>query len=1483
MKSTKIAAILLIFTLLLPLGVHAANYNVTTTNDSGPGSLRQAIIDANASPEDDTILLPIGVYTLSSGVLEIEASGGVLQIEGLGNAAVETTIDADGNSRVFKILSGAELVIENLTITGGQAPDAETNGVGGDGGGILNSGTLTIRDSVVTGNRSGDGGAFNFSLFRGGHGGGIFVVDGSSLTIERSVISDNEAGAGADSAQPGSGVAPGGDGGGVYLGLTTTVSITETTFSGNRAGLGGGGGTNPNIVSGGKGGGGGAIFSLSDDLFVGQSVFVDNQAGDGPSGDIRGHGGNGGAILNSGSLEMVNCTMTGNRCGAGGDGPAFSFTVPNGGHGGAVANAGDVTLIHCTIYGNQTGSGGTHPSIPAYNGESGNGGGIWIDTIDDTLNLENTIVAGNTNESGAEENIHNDNSGPVNQTGTNFIDGDPQLGSLAANGGATQSMLPLTDSPVINGASVTAQTPASDQRGFDRISGSLPDIGAVEAVTFFEVTGNEDVIATIGTTETLTLTFINDSGNPLTVTNTTISGSAAFTVQTPLPSTMAVDEVANLVIAYQPLSFTIDSSTLTISTNEGNYSADLRGIARLASLPNVSTTADDGSSTSLRGVIQTANLNPGSDTISLPTGTYQLTIGDALQISTESLVITGEGSTPDETVIDAGGNSRVLEVLAGTELQLENVTITGGRAPDTESHGIGGAGGGILNAGSLTILDSVITGNRAGDGGYDVVGSRGGRGGGVFVEIGGSLTIERSTFSQNIAGSGSSETGGTGGSSLIYSDGGDGGAIYISQGTTAVITQSTFSENQAGVPAPGFSSIGGSVFSRGSGGGGGAIASRTEDMTIDSCTFANNRAGDGSNGTGLGSGGNGGAILNFGIFYIINSTLTGNRSGDGGSAALILNTYPVPGGSAGHGGAIANERFAVVIHCTITGNQAGSGGPGSPEHTINFGNPVTIPAGDAGADGNGGGFWMAAFGDQLNLENSILAGNTDASDTEDNLDRNNGRFVEFGVNIRTGDPLLEALSDNGGGIETMFPQGDSPAINAATSTGNSPSTDQRGRIRTFGAGPDIGAVESLKITGVVATGTLDGISISWDPATGADSVRVFRLDEFGDPVDVGGAAVDAADWQDTYPVQGQDHTYFVRAVFDGIEGPQSESVTGQRALSAPTLDAPTNSDSGVTLNWSSPDWVESATVFRSTSNDSGTATEIATGLARPPGGQFSFEDTTGTPGQAYYYFARFTANGSHGPLSGGMMGQRLHASTDSLSATNGNFDDRIRIEWNPVTGAVEYILYRNTTASADGNEVEVIRLVSGTTSYSDLGTLPGGLHYYAIKAVMPGNQESAFSDWIGGERNENTTHQPDLLIGKTWSSLRGDGIYNATGAGQKVRLRHPKKRKTFRYVIRVQNDGLSQDELQFRGNRGSRKFRTNFYHLAGDRVNVTGAVVAGTLRQDLAGGGSVAMQVKSRRKGKASNKFKQNNFNLSASSSGVSTRRDLVRGNVKSL
>src|SRR5262249_11374681 len=258
----------------IAITVLATNITVTNTNDSGPGSLRQAMADAN---DGDTINATgvSGSVELSSGELLVNKN---VAINGPG--AENLSVENARLSRVFEIASGEVVRISGLAINSGRAVM---------GGGIYNAGILVVKDCSISGNEAG-------GLRENGLGGGIYNASGAEITIINSTISDNAAD----------------QSGGIYNG--GSMKIASTTVSDNIVGSA----FSQTSV-------GGAIYN-SGTLDIVNSTITGNTA----SGTLQ-SGGIGGGIFNDGTLGIGNSTISGNL--AGGTGP-----FPGYGGGIASAN-----------------------------------------------------------------------------------------------------------------------------------------------------------------------------------------------------------------------------------------------------------------------------------------------------------------------------------------------------------------------------------------------------------------------------------------------------------------------------------------------------------------------------------------------------------------------------------------------------------------------------------------------------------------------------------------------------------------------------------------------------------------------------------------------------------------------------------------------------------------------------------------------------------------------------------------------------------------------------------------------------------------------------------------------------------------------------------------------------------------------------------------------------------------------------------------
>jgi len=457
----------------------AASFLVDTandTNDANPGdgvcadssgncSLRAAIEEANALAGADTITLPAGTYTLTSGA-QLPSVTSEITLDGAGSGSTIIQANAAANTatyRVFHVASTGVFTLNDVTVRHGRCNGSCAGGGGfaSIGGGLLTEGEVTINDSTIAYNTA--------STF----GGGIYhsYQYFQKLTINNSVLSNNTA------TQNGGAINTNGileinastfsnntalDGGAIYKIGAGAFDVTGSTFT-----------LNSTVDDGSA-----IFFWMASDASISDTEFTQNSAGD--AGSVH-------SDASSPTLNRV--TFDSNTAGFGGGGMAnyfgsastvtnSTFTANSALYGGGMYNyfASSPVLTNLTFSGNAA---------------TNSGGGMFNYWNGSSPLLNNVIIANSTSGgdcvqgsdglNGASANNLIEDSvntcGLVNGSNGNITGQDPNLGPLANNGGATRTHALVSPSPAIDAG---VGCPATDQRGIPRPQGAGCDIGAYE-------------------------------------------------------------------------------------------------------------------------------------------------------------------------------------------------------------------------------------------------------------------------------------------------------------------------------------------------------------------------------------------------------------------------------------------------------------------------------------------------------------------------------------------------------------------------------------------------------------------------------------------------------------------------------------------------------------------------------------------------------------------------------------------------------------------------------------------------------------------------------------------------------------------------------------------------------------------------------------------------------------------------------------------
>ena len=686
-----------VLSVLTAFSGQAQSITVTNTNDSGEGSLRNAVLLAEAG---NTI-----VFDADTNGDEIALSSEIVINKNLsitGNGSALTLLSGNGANRIF-VISGAQVALTNLAFT-----DAEAAQNGGAIA-ILNS-TVTIEASVFDGNEAQGADA--------GMGGGAIYAEGSTLTINNSEFTNNEA------------TGTSGSGGAILAGAGTNVTVTESEFTDNTANRAGG------AIEGFSGAG--TTITLTN------TTLAENSTGSNP--------GNGGALHLTGAVNAVitGCTVTGNTAAAEGGGlwngsaimtitsSAITGNTADGdgadqGGGGIYNLSGTVNISAETVISNNVAS-----------GTAGSGGGILNDA-GGQLTLSNVTLNANTANragGGIEDNsgaggmfmltdvtLSNNitftspgNGGGLHITGpgsVEIVNGTVSGNQAGAEGGGLWNG---TGTMTITGTQISDNTASGD--GADQGGGGIYNLNGGSLVITDAVISGNHADGTAGSGGGI----LNDVGSQLTVTDTEISGNTANRAGGGIE-----DNSGTSTILLTDVDFTNNnagtapgnggglhitgggSATIIRGTVSGNTAVqggglwNASGTLTLTDITVSGNTATGAAATDGGGGIynNAGTLNVGGSTISGNTATGLFGRGGGIHIKAGTSTFVVSTISGNTAVANAGGiyNNGTLFLNADT-VTLNSAT---------------GNGGGLYSENATaTVKNTIIAGNLALLGGVDV-------------------------------------------------------------------------------------------------------------------------------------------------------------------------------------------------------------------------------------------------------------------------------------------------------------------------------------------------------------------------------------------------------------------------------------------------------------------------------------------------------------------------------------------------------------------------------------------------------------------------------------------------------------------------------------------------------------------------------------------------------------------------------------------
>jgi len=303
--------------------------------------------------------------------------------------------------------------------------------------------------------------------------------------------------------------------------------------------------------------------------------------------------------------------------------------------------------------------------------------------------------------------------------------------------------------------------------------------------------------------------------------------------------------------------------------------------------------------------------------------------------------------------------------------------------------------------------------------------------------------------------------------------------------------------------------------------------------------------------------------------------------------------------------------------------------------------------------------------------------------------------------------------------------------------------------------------------------SIDHVNISWTGVSDARSYEILRhtSNDSGAATVIGtvSATLYIDSYTDSSAIPEVIYYYWIRAKNTAGTGPLSSSDSGFRAQFQPpaAVSGVSATDGAYTthvrISWSSVTYADQYTVYRNSSDNSGSATAIQTTTST----YFDDAGPSAAAGTIYHYWVTASNTAGTSTLSSSDPGfaalppQPANPPT-SVSASDGTSDSRIAVTWSSVQYASEYEVFRNPI---DDSASALLLGSTESTSYTDHDVPPGQTYFYWVKA----KNSTGTTDFSTADSGYTSLSRPDhvyatndlfdSMIRVTWNSVPGAARY----------------------------------------------------------------------------------------------------------------------------